>query len=65
MKSFLREKKVKCVMTITDDNCPMILLYNGKSYQIRYTYKKNLYMTGYDPDKNIDEKECIDIIDKT
>ncbi len=51
IKDYLKENKLKGILTLEKENLPIVMLFNGKEYEIRYTYKGNLYMKGYDPER--------------
>jgi hypothetical protein len=67
MKDYLKDKKVKGVLHLNKENLPIVVLFNGKQYEIRYTFKGSIYMRGYDPDRtnytNYIPEEPIDIAD--
>lgn len=54
IKEFLKENKLKGILNLEKENLPIIILFNNKEYEIRYTYKGNLYMKGYSPETNDD-----------
>lgn len=65
MKEFLKEKKIKGILHLEQENLPIVILFNGKQYEIRYTFKGNIYMRGYEPDRtnytNYIPEQSIDI----
>lgn len=67
IKQYLKDNKIKGILSLEKENLPIIILFNGKEYEVRYTYKSNLYMKGYSPEDtnttlNTDMKKVIDII---
>ncbi len=58
IKQILKKEKVKSYMTVSEEIFPFVMCYKGKEYEVRYTMKGGLFMTGRKKeDENVEKSQ--------